>query len=208
MPVPVKDPVITTDKVTSIVAWYRLETSSITVNLAQLKYVLLTATAQEHCTSPLQHYCDVKSPVYSMMSSKLCTVALFMKDTENVKNYCKTEVEPNSILPRASHIIDGLWFIASQNALAFNVVCPQKQKETLTVNPPLGIIKHNMSCTATSNYLNLLPYYHNESKSNIQVQFINNLKSDNGSHLQMWKPFISIVPNFTKTDIPVVLKDT
>ena len=71
-----------------------------------MKYVLLTATEQDHCTSPLQHYCDVRSPVYSMTSSKLCTVALLMKDTEYLKNYCKAEVEPNSILPRAHHIID------------------------------------------------------------------------------------------------------
>ena len=41
----------------------------------------------------LQHYCDVRSPVYSMASSKLCTIALFMNDTEDVKDYCKTEVE-------------------------------------------------------------------------------------------------------------------
>ena len=93
-----------------------------------MKYVLLTPTEQEHCMSPLQHYSDVGSPVYSMTSSKLCTVALYMKDTDNGKNYCKTEVKPNSILPRAYHIIDGLWFIASQNTLAFTVVCPQKQK--------------------------------------------------------------------------------
>ena len=84
-----------------------------------------------------------------MTSSKLCTVALFMKDTENVKNYCKNEVQQNSILPRTYHIIDGLWFIATQNTLAFTAVCPREQKETLIVNPPLGIIKLNMSCTAT-----------------------------------------------------------
>ena len=121
-----------------------------------------------------------------------------MKDTENVKNYCKTEVEPNSILPRAYHVIDGLWFLATQNTLAFTIVCPQKQKETMIVNPPLGIIKLNMPCTATNSYLTLLPYYHNESKSNIQDQFIGNLKSYNGSNLQIWKPFISTVCNFTK----------
>ena len=68
-----------------------------------MKYVLLTATEQKH-------YCDVRSPLYSMTSSKLHTVALFMKDTENVKNYCKTEVEPNYMLPRAYQIIDGLQF--------------------------------------------------------------------------------------------------
>ena len=51
-----------------------------------------------------------------------------MKDAENVKNYCKTEVELNSISSRAYPIFDGLWFIATQNTLKYSVVCPQKQK--------------------------------------------------------------------------------
>ena len=95
-----------------------------------MKYVLLTASEQEPCTPLLQDYCDARSSVYSMTSSKSCTVTMFMKDTENVMNYCKTEVEPNSILPRAYHVIDGLWFIATHNTLTFNVVCPQKQKDS------------------------------------------------------------------------------
>ena len=52
MSVPVKDPVVPTDELPSIVAWYRLEISSILFNLAQMIYVLLTATEQEQCTSP------------------------------------------------------------------------------------------------------------------------------------------------------------
>ena len=60
MSVPVKDPAVPTGKL-NIVAWYRLETSSITVNSAQMKNVLLTATEHEHCTSLLWHYCDVRS---------------------------------------------------------------------------------------------------------------------------------------------------
>ena len=150
-----------------------------------MKYALLPPTEKEHCTSPVWHYCDVRSPVYSMTSSKLYTVALFMKDTDNVKNYCKTEVELNFILPKGYHIIDGLWFIASQNILTLTVAFPWKQKETMIVNPPLGIIKLNMSCIATGYYLTLLSYYHNESKSNIQDQFTDNLKSYKGSNCQI-----------------------
>ena len=53
-----------------------------------------------------------------MASSELCTIALLMKDTENVKNCCKAEIELNYILPRAYYIISGLWFIATQNTHA------------------------------------------------------------------------------------------
>ena len=120
-----------------------------------------------------------------------------MKDTENVKNYCKNGVEPNSILPREYHIIDGLWLITTQNALTLTVVSLRNERKLLVVNPLVGIIKLNMCCTATSGYQTLLTYHHIESKSNIQVQFIDNLKSYNGYNFQIWKPFISSMPNFT-----------
>ena len=86
MPVPVKDPVVPTDKFPNMVTWYRLVTSLIAVNLAQIKFVILKATEQEHFASPLWHYCDVRSPVYSMTSSKLCSVTLFMKDIRECKD--------------------------------------------------------------------------------------------------------------------------
>ena len=69
VPVPAKDPVVPTDKLPNMIVWYRLQTSSIAVNLSQMKYVLLTATEQEHCTSLLQHCCDVRSPGHSMTST-------------------------------------------------------------------------------------------------------------------------------------------
>ena len=75
-----------------------------------------------------------------------------MKEREKVKNYCKDELEPNSIFPRAYHIIDGLWFIATQNTHTHHSQ-PSETKGTLIVNPAIGIIKLNMSCTATSHYI-------------------------------------------------------
>ena len=144
-----------------------------------------------------------------------------MKDTKNVKNYCKTEVEPNSISSRAYHFIDSLWFIASQNTLAFTIVCPQEQNDTMIVKPSLDIIKLNMSCTAASSYLTLLPYYHNESKLSIQVQFIDNLKfyDQHTLKIRFYYTFImGLTSKFgncssqpcliSQKDIPIVLKDT
>ena len=75
------------------------------------------------------------------------------------------------------------------------------------MHPTLGMIKLNMSCAASISYLTLLPY-HNESKSDIQDHFIEKLKNYNGSQIQIWKPFISAILNFTKSYIPEMLKDT
>ena len=173
-----------------------------------MKYVLLYDREQEHCISLLRHYCDIRSPVSSIAPSKLCTIALFLKDKERMIKNCDSVVRPNSILPKASHIVDGLWFVATQQIMTFAAVCPDKRRETLIVHPPVGMIKLNMSCATSSGYLTLLPYYHNESKSDIQDHFIEKLKNYNGSQIQILKPFVSVIPNFIKSDFPEMLKDT
>ena len=92
------------DKTPNMVASYRLEAVSIAVNCAEMKYVLLNDREQEHCISP------IRSPIYSTAPSMLSIIALFLKDKEMMKN-CESGVRPNSILPKASHIVDGLWFV-------------------------------------------------------------------------------------------------
>ena len=160
----------------NMVASYRLEAVSIAVNLAEMKYVLLNDREQEHCISPLRHYCDIRSPIYSIAPSRLCIVTLFLKDKERMVKNCDSVVRLNSILPKASHIVDGLLFVATQQILTFAVVCPDKRRETLNVHPPLGMIKLNMSCAASSScsYLTLLPY--NKSKSG-KDHFIEKVKN-------------------------------
>ena len=136
--------------------------------------VLLNDREQEHCISPLRHYCDIKSPIYSVAPIKLCIIALFQKDKERMMKNCDSVVRPNSILPKTSHIVDGLWFVATQQILTFAVICPDKRRETLIEHPPLRMIKLNMSCAVSSSYLTLLPYYHNESKSDIKIISLRN----------------------------------
>ena len=65
-----------------------------------------------------------------------------------------------------------------------------------------------MFCTAASNYLTLLPFYQNKSRSTFKISSLIIFKSQHGSNLQIWKPFISTVLNFTKTDIPAALQDS
>ena len=66
------------DKTLNMVASYKLEAVSIAANLVEMKYVFLNDREQEHCISPLRHYCDIRSPVYSTAPSKLCSYVLLL----------------------------------------------------------------------------------------------------------------------------------
>ena len=109
-------------------------------------------------------------------------------------------LETQLVLPHALHIIDGLWFVATQKALPLQY-SSHKRKGSQITDSPWGMIKLDMSCTATNDYFRLLPYHHNESKYTIKDHFTDNLNSYNGSKFQIGKPFLSNVPNFTKLEI-------
>ena len=101
-------------------AKYKLETSALAINPERTKYMIFEADELVHCSTPLLEYCNVKSSVFPINLSKLCVVALFMKNKGNVKAYCQTEVISNSLLSKATYVFDGIWIIATQAELSFS----------------------------------------------------------------------------------------
>ena len=196
LPLPIKDPNVAVKEMPNMVAEFKLESKLLAINLEQMKYILLTSAELESCTSPLHHYCDIRSPVYPINLSKLCIAA-----------YCQTTVKPNFLLPMALHIIQGLWVIASQKDLRFSVTYPEDKRSIFISRPPLDTIKLGMSCSTTSDYLTFLPYYHNESRFAVSNPLGNRLTSSNSTRFQLWEPILSKLPNFTKMELPPELKD-
>ena len=65
--------------------------------------MILEADELVHCSTPLLEYCNVKSSIFSINLMKLCVVTLLMKNKDNIKAYCQTEVIPSSFLPKATY---------------------------------------------------------------------------------------------------------
>ena len=73
------------------------------------------------------------------------------------------------------------------------------------VNPPLGVLKLETSCTASNDYLYLPAFYHNESQYKISDPFDDLTISDNFT-IEFWKPLIEKVPSFNPSELPKHLK--
>ena len=71
--------------------------------------------------------------------------------------------------------------------MKFTKVC-QDQSEMqrdITVYPPLGIVKLNMTCGAPNDYLRLPPYYEKEVKVHISDTWVSLLKLRNITQLTL-----------------------
>lgn len=69
-----------------------------------------------------------------------------------------------SVLPMATYEIDSQWFVSRKERVNFTIVCDRMTTPTVTVDPPIQVVKLNMVCSATTDTLTLPSYHHDESK--------------------------------------------
>lgn len=178
------------------------------VNAERTKYVTLTDIEIQKCTNPSITYCSIRSAVYPINLSKLCVVALFMRNEDNVNRHCQTIVKLNSMLPLANYLSNGVWIIITLKDLMFSVVC-QDTRDNLSViyaKPPIAKVKLELTCSAFNDYLTLLPYYHKQTKYLVEESLNNLIKTYNISTKAIWKPFNKALPKFEKLNFPKELK--
>ncbi|CAC5412852.1 unnamed protein product [Mytilus coruscus] len=182
-------------------AKYDLDVEYFVVNAERSKYVLLKQQEIQACTNTFTKFCKIISPVYP----------LFLKKRHDIDKYCRVVVEPNSVLPMASYISSGSWLVTTNTPLHFAIVCEKhKHKTTFTtiVNPPLNILALNETCTATNDYLTLLPFYSRQSTYTLADDpFTKVIQNSNLTMRKLWKPFHDSLPKFNLTELPKELKN-
>ena len=152
------------DKNLDLTAKYNLSVETLMINKERTQYALLSSNDFDACNNRYMPFCNPKRQIYQINLSKPCILALFLKNVKLVRKYCKSTVYFDSQLPVAEYIHSGVWVVATYETMKFTIVC-QDQSEMqrdITVYPPLGIVKLNMTCGAAADYLPLPPYYEKE----------------------------------------------
>ena len=164
LPLPIND---RNDKSVTMLAYSNLEAKAIGVNLKRSKYIILNDQEIDKCIHSIAHFCDVKSPIYRINLSKLCIVALFMKDKKSIKNNCQNVIQLNKITPMAEYLDDGMWIVVTYRKLRMTITCDNSLNNRVQmIKPPLGMIKLEIGCAANNDELTLMPFY--DMKTNIQ----------------------------------------
>ncbi|CAC5398014.1 unnamed protein product [Mytilus coruscus] len=203
LPMPMKN---NSTKLLTMVAKFDINVEYFAVNAERSKYVLLKNDEINKCTDRFTKFCKIVSPVYPINLSKNCVISLFMKKEIDIDKFCKVLVEPSSILPMASYISSGSWLVTTNRPLNFAIACQNsKHKTTLTkrIFPPINILTLNETCTATNDFMTLLPFYNQQSKfTSTDDSFIRIINDYDLSSKKLWKPFHQSFPKFNLTKLP------
>ena len=85
------------DKNLGLTAKYDLSVEALMINKEWTKYALLSSNDFDACNNRYILFCNPKSPIYPINLSKSCIIALFLKNGENVRKYCKSTVYFDSV---------------------------------------------------------------------------------------------------------------
>ena len=104
----------------------------------------------------------------------------------------------------AQYLTDGNWIITTQHKLVFSLVCQENQGgvREIEVQPPLDIIQLPMSCSASNEYMSLMPYYQKESKFQVEDSVSELLLNARVTNATIWKPFHEKLPDFSAIQLP------
>ena len=88
----------------------------------------------------------------------------------------------------------------------YNTIVCKNYTKVMLPKPPMSILCLEMACSASNDYMTLLPYYHKESTYVISDIYFELILMNNKSQTNLWNAFTSRLPNFTKIDIIECIK--
>ena len=188
---------------TDMTAEYQLEADAIALNPERSKFILLTSQELQRCSIPSVEFCTIQSPVFPVNLSKMCITSLFLQEKNEISKNCQAKVDLTSKLPQAKYLQTGLWAITSKVSQTFTIICATGERTSKTTTPPISIIELDQTCTATSNYLTLLPYFFRESKYYIRDPLDKLIHLSNVSKIQLWNPVYDAISFLNQSDIQV-----
>ena len=193
-----------------MVAVYDLEATDFIINRERTKYALLSQKEKQHCSDQSTTFCAIENAIFPINLSKLCVIALFMKNEDAIKRFCQKVVHLDTTLPTAIHLFQNKWAIASKKELRFSTVCHDESKDSQTsvAKPVVDLIQLKQTCFAFNDFFTLAPTYI-EGRSHFNIEDANEklLTFKNISNMGIWKPFNTKFPSLTKVTIPKKLKD-
>lgn len=136
---------------------YHIEANTLAVSKDRKYATIPTDSEFLECTLASGHFCNIRSALYFMQSSKMCIFSLFLKDEIAINDNCEMKVM-NITGPLALYLDQGTWAIATTDTEQMEVTC-SLQKHTISIEPPLSIVNLEPACSVFSAKFKLPPYF-------------------------------------------------
>ena len=186
-----------------LLAQHQLESEILMVSKNRESYALLAENDYNMCTGLKSKFCNPKTVFYPTNMNKFCVMALFMKNEDDIKGFCKQTVILNVNLPFAKYLSDGIWIVVTNKVLHITISCRSTaiQSTDVDIKPPFGILHINNTCKASSKYMRLPGQFDKTSYFERSDSLKSLLKLHNVTHFIIGQKFSNKF-NLSEVEIP------
>ena len=179
---------------TSIVTKYDLEEKYFAISIDRTKVAFLEEFQLRMCMHDSLNFCPISSPVYTTASLKdNCAMSLFL-NRGNINEVCQALVSVSDLpSPAAFKVSHGTWIVTTHVPVQFTKICSEINSERIRIEPPMGVVKLEMGCRASSDHMNLpTEYEHKSSLGELPVEI------DIPDLMVIWDPVHEIMNDSAK----------
>ena len=181
---------------------FRLESEAIMISQDRTQYSLLSEHEYQLCANQEIKQCLITSARYKTIWNKHCVVAMFVNEQDRMKESCTKVVSQNQGLPLVQYISSVL-VIVTDERLKLVIACREKESQNeIEIVPPVGIVRLNNSCRASSKYFDLPDFYEKTTSYKNRDIYSGLLKLTNVSKFHIWDEFHNEFPNITSKGLP------
>ena len=171
---------------------YELEFEHFSASADEKQYTIMTVEDLIRCRQSGLNFCPITSAVYEPSQHEYCVFALYRKNVNEIRKFCKTSVSNMLKLPLAKYFSAGKWLVVTDIESVLTVMCNNKTKNyDLKIVPPFNLVTLESGCQAFTDTLSLPIYY--ERKSTYAVKEV--LPGIKVTDLLIWDPIIPHLDN-------------
>ena len=144
---------------------YHTESDLIAVSSDKNQFALISDF--ERCSSEIM--CKLKVPIYYVLNSPTCVIALYLKDKIRVKENCAEVYTKKSKIPIVKHLFENNWLLST--SVPFNMVTTCQDRVTeMQMKQGVQIFKQPQRCHILSKYFVIATHLSQEGETSISAK--------------------------------------
>ena len=168
---------------------YHVESDLIAVSSDKNQFALISDF--ERCSSEIM--CKLKVPIYYVLNSPTCVIALYLKDEIRIKENCAKAYTEKSKNPIVKRLFQNNWLLST--SVPFDIVPTCQDKVTkVQIHQGVQIFKQEQGCHISSKYFVIATHLSQEGETSISAKPHFESEIEMSKFLFKPKQFLDLIP--------------
>lgn len=173
----------------SLSVQYHTESNLIAISSDRNQFALIPDF--EKCNSEIM--CKLKVPIYYVLNSPTCVVALYLKDQNRIKENCAKVYTEKSKVPIVKHLFENNWLLSTSVPFKIVTNCQDRVTE-MQINQGVQVFRQAQGCHISSKYFVIATHLSQEGQTSISAKTHFESEIEMSKFLIKPEQFLDLIP--------------